>query len=425
MEFHAWSDGLALRPRDYLGMGEPLAAVVRAAGPLTGEWLYLFALGTATTMARLHLGGIAGLRLSPANVLISPQGEAIFAPGPRDSLFPGHDVGDWAGVVVFAATGRLPDDGADLDRLPPALRAVIDECRRPDPGARPSAVDLVRILLGHPGRHPGRHPRRHVGRRRGGSVHELLLAAERRTMPYERVRHPEPPPPEPLWRRRAYLAGLAIGVLAVAVAAGVVILVSGGERRAATDDLVDAMGARTATFRHVSGVTVAEGRLSFDGAASTAYAMKLTCGNAPAPVAVSLVGSRGVAGGAAFDTARPPNEPCAQQQAPGVRELSSPYTIKALLDAAGTGVTSRPAEGGGRVLTGSALAHRVRGEENAASFAGVGAEGPVRFTVQVDDAGLPVRLRLRMESRAAGPRVVETVYRDWRAYEDIKEGPHG
>ncbi|WP_345395173.1 hypothetical protein [Nonomuraea salmonea] len=234
-----------------------------------------------------------------------------------------------------------------------------------------------------------------------------------------------PPPPEPLWRRPAYLAGLAVGVLAVAVAAGVVILLSGGERRAATDDLLDAMGARTATFRHVSGETVAEGRLSFDGAASTAYAMKLTCGNAPAPVTVSLVGSRGVAGGAAFDAARPPNGPCAQQQAPGVRELSSPYTIKALLDAAGTAVTSRTAEGGGRVLTGSALAHRVRGEEDAASFAGVGAEGPVRFTVQVDDAGLPVRLRLRMESRTAGARVAETVYRDWRAYEDIKEGPHG
>ncbi|MEV4562160.1 hypothetical protein AB0K12_00160 [Nonomuraea sp. NPDC049419] len=174
MEFHGWSDGLALRPRDYLGMGESLTAVLKTAGPLTGERLYLFALGTATTMARLHLGSIAGLRLSPANVLISPQGQAFFAPGPRDSLFPGHDVGDWADVVVFAATGRLPDDGADLDRLPPALRAVIDECRRPDPGARPPAVDLVRILLGHP------------GRRRGGSVHELLLAAERRTMPYER-----------------------------------------------------------------------------------------------------------------------------------------------------------------------------------------------------------------------------------------------
>ncbi|MFG1696789.1 hypothetical protein [Nonomuraea sp. NPDC049309] len=230
MDFQAWSGGLALRPRDYLGTGEPLAAVVRSRGPLTGERLHLFALGSAATLARLHLGGIAGLRLSPANVLISPQGQALIAPGPRDCLFPAHDVGDWADVVVFAATGTMPDEGADLDRLLPALRAVIDECRRPDLGARPTAVDLVRILLGRTG--PGR----------GGSVHELLMEAERRTAPPQQdAPEPPPPPPPPLWRRHPYAAGLTIGVLAVAVAAGAVAALS-------RDDAQPSMRAQSSPY---------------------------------------------------------------------------------------------------------------------------------------------------------------------------------
>ncbi|MFD0467962.1 hypothetical protein ACFQ0B_06325 [Nonomuraea thailandensis] len=81
MEFQGWSDGLALRPRDYLGKGQTLAAAVRTAGPLGDEALHLFALGSAAAMARLHLGGIAGLRLSPGNVMIGPRGQVFLAPG--------------------------------------------------------------------------------------------------------------------------------------------------------------------------------------------------------------------------------------------------------------------------------------------------------------------------------------------------------
>lgn len=212
MEVQEWGGGLALRPRDYLGTGEPLAEVVRAAGPFRGEALYRFALGTAATMARLHLTGIAGLGLSPLNVLIGPLGEAAFAPGTRSSEFPASDVREWAEVIVFAATGQEGGDEPDLDRLLPALRGVVDQCRRPDPGARPSAVELVRILLGHSA--SARH----------ASVRELLREAERRAGPYE------PPPPSvsspPMWRRPAFLAGVAIGVLLVAVAAFAVTAVS-------------------------------------------------------------------------------------------------------------------------------------------------------------------------------------------------------
>ncbi|UBU14148.1 serine/threonine-protein kinase [Nonomuraea gerenzanensis] len=414
MEFQGWSDGLALRPRDYLGKGQTLAAAVRAAGPLRDEALHLFALGSATTMARLHLGGIAGLRLSPGNVMIGPRGQVVFAPGPRDSVFPAHDVADWAGVVVFAATGREPDQGADLDRLLPALRAVIEECRRSDAASRPSAVDLVRILLGQ-----GAH---------GATVHELLLEAERRTRPEEPAPYAEHVVPTPFWRKPAYLTGVAIGIALVAGAAGAVLMISdrGSAAERSASDVVGAVGRRTATFRQVfaetsSGRAVAEGRLSFDpGAPATSYEMKVACGNDPQRTSVSLVGSRGVAGGVVFDADHPPVESCVQRTAGTVRELSSPRTLKGLIDAAGSGVTSAPAAGNGRTYTGSAPAHRVRGEEGRTTYAGLPAEGPVRFTLQVDGRGLPVRLLLRLESRGGVSQTVETVYRDWRPFEAIK-----
>ncbi|MCF6468856.1 hypothetical protein FAF44_10705 [Nonomuraea sp. MG754425] len=414
MEFQGWSDGLALRPRDYLGEGESLAAAVAAAGPLRGDALHLFTLGAATTMARLHLGGIAGLRLGPDNVMIGPPGQVSFAPGPRDSLFPASDVRDWADVIVFAATGHRPGDGADLDRLLPALRAVIDECRRPDAAARPSAVDLVRVLLGHD------------SAARAATASELLLEAERRTRPQEPAPYEESLVATPFWRKPAYLAGIGIGVAIVTVAAGAVILISGqaSPPQTGVGDVLSAIGRRTATFRQVTEEprpkrrAVAEGRLSFDGnAPATSYDMELTCGNDASPTVVSLVGSRGVAGGVPFDADRPPVEPCAGWQAHHVRDLSSPRTIKGLLDAAGPDVRVTGADG--RTFAGSALAHRVRGEEGQATYAGLPAEGPVRFTLRVDAQGLPERLELRMDSRTGGPQIIETVYRDWRAFEAI------
>ncbi|TMR96386.1 hypothetical protein [Nonomuraea basaltis] len=221
METQRWSSGLALRPDDYLGQGRPLAEFVRAAGPFKGEALYLLALGSAATMARLHLAGIAGLRLSPANVMIGPHGQAFFTAGPRDSEFPSRDVRDWADVIVFAATGRQAGEGEepDLDRLLPALRAMIDECRQPDPGSRPTAVDLVGILLGHPGA---------VSR---ASVDDLLQEAENRTRPYEPAPYEPVLVTTPLWRRPAFFAGIAIGVLIVAVVAGAVIAIAGAARQ--------------------------------------------------------------------------------------------------------------------------------------------------------------------------------------------------
>ncbi|MFC4118407.1 hypothetical protein [Nonomuraea zeae] len=180
MEFQGWSGGLALRPHDYLGDGASLGDVVRAAGPFEGEALYLFALGSAATMARLHLAGIAGLRLNPANVMIGARGQVSFAPGPRDSQFPSSDVRDWADVIVYAATGQWQSAEPGLDWLLPRLCMMIEDCHRRDPATRPTAVDLVHTLLGYPGT-PDRD-----------TLNDLLLEAENRTRPDEP--QPEPPP---------------------------------------------------------------------------------------------------------------------------------------------------------------------------------------------------------------------------------------
>ncbi|MFI7104830.1 hypothetical protein ACIBK9_00825 [Nonomuraea sp. NPDC050227] len=194
MDSQGWGGGLALRPRDYLGMGEPLADVVAAAGPYEGEALHRLALGTAATMARLHLTGIAGLRLGPHNVLVGPLGEASFAPGPRSSDLPPADVREWADVIVFAAAGPAggghaaghagagqaggghAGGGDDLGRLPAPLRGLVDRCRRPDPAARPTAIELVRVLLGH------------AASARHASVRDLLREAEAWAGPHEPAR---------------------------------------------------------------------------------------------------------------------------------------------------------------------------------------------------------------------------------------------
>ncbi|MGP3964339.1 hypothetical protein ACTWPT_51100 [Nonomuraea sp. 3N208] len=223
-----------MQPHDYLGSGRPLGDVVRAAGPVKGEALYRIALGSATTMARLHLAGIAGLRLHPGNVMIGAHGQAYFAAGPRDSEFPSRDVRDWADVIVFAATGRWAGEGAEpyLDRLLPALRAVVDECRQADPGSRPTAVELVSILLGHSAA---------VSR---GSVDDLLREAESRLRPAEPPSYEATLVSTPLWRKPVFLAGLALGVSIVVVA---VVLISGAARELGWQDVLGTGSAVTST----------------------------------------------------------------------------------------------------------------------------------------------------------------------------------
>jgi hypothetical protein len=49
-------------------------------------------------------------------------------------------VRDWAELVTYASgSGTLPQP----------LGEVVERCRGPEPGARPSAAHVVRVLMGH------------------------------------------------------------------------------------------------------------------------------------------------------------------------------------------------------------------------------------------------------------------------------------
>ncbi|WP_336212114.1 hypothetical protein [Nonomuraea sp. LPB2021202275-12-8] len=404
--------GQALRLPDR-GRSEPLAGAVRARGPFKRDALHRLALGSATAMARLHLGGVSGLRLSPETVIIGDRGQALIdwqLPRPGDEDLRPEDVRDWSDVVVFAASGRSAD--ADPDLLPPALRSVVEECRRPDAEARPAAVHLVRILLGHSTAAPV------------ASVEDLLNEAEQRAMEPVQDAAPAPRAPAPIWRRPVFYAGVAAGAFLAAMAA--VSLTSGDERAPALADI----GNRTAAFQQraeqpqAGDSLTAEGTLSFAPAAPTAYSMRVTCGPASATRSadVRLAAGKGSADGVPFDLARPAGDSCVQQYALHARRNSSPYTIQALLEAAGTGAKVTIGPGGGRTVAGSVPLESLRGEETIGAYAGVIASGPVGFELQVDGDGLPVRLRLEMSSGKAGPLLSETVYRNWRVNGEASNG---
>ncbi|MEV0613841.1 hypothetical protein AB0I81_11010 [Nonomuraea sp. NPDC050404] len=122
--------------------GATLAEFVRQRGPLSGQALHRLAVSCVAAMAKLHAHGTEGVRLSKDSVALGAGGQVLI--GWRTSPEARPDVREWADLVVFAATGS--DDG-DTAALPPALRIAIQQCRLPDPAARPAAVEILRVLL--------------------------------------------------------------------------------------------------------------------------------------------------------------------------------------------------------------------------------------------------------------------------------------
>ncbi|MEV4470208.1 hypothetical protein [Nonomuraea sp. NPDC049504] len=124
--------------------GARLAEFVGQGGPLRGQALHRFAVGTVAAVAKLHARGATGLRLGKESVALGPGGQVLI--GWRTSGPPAHadDVRAWADLVVFAATGS---EYGDTTVLPPALRIAVAQCRRPDPASRPTSGDVLRVLL--------------------------------------------------------------------------------------------------------------------------------------------------------------------------------------------------------------------------------------------------------------------------------------
>jgi serine/threonine protein kinase len=168
--------------------GPTLTAAVRENGPLDGGRLERLAIAVATALAAIHAAGTVHRDLKPSNVMLTPSGPVVIDFGialavdsltttatsivgtpsfmaPEQALGarvgPAADVYAWGGIVVYAATGRPPfGDGLphmllyrivyedpDLDGVPQPLRDLVARAMHREPRDRPTARDLVSLLL--------------------------------------------------------------------------------------------------------------------------------------------------------------------------------------------------------------------------------------------------------------------------------------
>ena len=172
--------------------GRDLRVHVRAFGPLEGDMLRTFALGTAEGLAALHAAGIAHRDIKPGNVILSPDGPKIVdfgiavdigtdrstdasasygTPGwsaperySGAAADPAADVFAWGGLVILAATGHQPFGAGDAGELarrvrsgeydvagvPEDLLGLVEAALSVEPDQRPSSEVLVRALLPEP-----------------------------------------------------------------------------------------------------------------------------------------------------------------------------------------------------------------------------------------------------------------------------------
>ncbi|MCA2217345.1 serine/threonine-protein kinase [Jidongwangia harbinensis] len=173
--------------------GPSLAAVVRRRGRLQGAELHGVAVGIATALAAIHGAGVIHRDLKPGNVLFAMGGVKVidfgiarpleatshhtgtdhmvgtvaymaperFDTDAVDEVTTAADIFAWGALVGFAATGRTPfaagsppatamrilTQPPDLDGVPESLRDIVGRALDKDPRRRPTARELVDLLV--------------------------------------------------------------------------------------------------------------------------------------------------------------------------------------------------------------------------------------------------------------------------------------
>ncbi|MEU7906783.1 protein kinase domain-containing protein [Actinoplanes sp. NPDC049118] len=243
--------------------GPSLAEVVEESGPLKAAALHSLAVGVATALTGIHGAGVIHRDLKPGNVLLAPGSPKVidfgiarafeatsqhtrtdqmvgtvaymaperFSSEPGRPLTAAADVFAWGCVVAYAGTGRTPFHGDSppataariltqpphLGGLPEPLRDLVELSLSKHPEDRPTARELLDLLLGD----------RPTERRRATGFAVPAPAPREEPAPpagYERA-YPAYAPPGPARRPRGHRTLAVLAVLLVLAGLATVALV--------------------------------------------------------------------------------------------------------------------------------------------------------------------------------------------------------